>query len=309
MKSTPYPVAPLIPIFAALICGSSSLAALAPLLLPMPLPAKLAWLAAAPLVFSATFVIACAMLSLPFQRSIHRGKFPRVLTHVVYGPRRLYGLCWGAVFYSPAYYFFTSIPPARKALFWLFGYRGHPEVHIAPDAWIRDLPLLQLSEGTYVANKATLGTNICLADGTVLVDRIRTGKGAMIGHLAMIAPGCTIGAGAEIGVGCAIGIRVRIGENTRVSPTCSINHGARIGNSVVVGAKSYVGLGATIGDGIRLPSGSCIPDGAVVHSQEDVASYLGRGTALIETNGEPLLGVGPALAGAEDAWSGQAREA
>lgn len=55
----------------------------------------------------------------------------------------------------------------------------------------------------YLSNRATIGTNMCNIDGTILVAPIRIGRGAMVGHLAMIGPGATLGKKAEIGVGVA----------------------------------------------------------------------------------------------------------
>ena len=271
-RKTPYPVSALAPILLALVYVVPVLACIGPLFFTGSRPVRMALLAAAPMTFALFFGTVCAALSRPFQRAIVPGKFPRRVTHLVYGPRRLYGLCWGAVFYcTPFYYAVMSVPPLRRALFRAFGYRGHHDVTIAPDAWIRDLPLLSLGQGSYVANKATLGTNMCLSNGTILVDGITTGKDAMVGHLAMIAPGCVLGDRVEVGVGCGIGIRVRLGNGTRIGPCCVVNHGARLGELVDVGTMSYVGLKAVIADRITLPGGSIVPDGAEILTQEDVA--------------------------------------
>ena len=280
-RKTPYPVAALVPTFLFLIYVVPVVAAFAPLFVTSSLGVKLTLLTAAPITFLLTFAAVCAILSAPFQRAIVPGAFPRQVSHYVYGPRRLYGLCWGAVFYfTPAYYVVVSIPFLRKALFRAFGYRGHDDVSIAPDAWIRDLPLLSLGEGTYIANKATMGTNMCLSDGTIIVERIRTGKGTMVGHLVMVAPGCVLGDHVEVGPGSGVGVRARLGNGTRIGSYCLINHGARLGESVHVGAMSYVGRRAVIGDGVKLPSGSNIPDGAKILTQEDAAQYLSSETNI-----------------------------
>ena len=75
----------------------------------------------------------------------------------------------------------TSEPsaPADALALRLFGYKGSLDVTIYPDAWLRDLPLLDLSPGAYVANRATMGTNMVRPDGTILVDRITVGAGAV----------------------------------------------------------------------------------------------------------------------------------
>jgi carbonic anhydrase/acetyltransferase-like protein (isoleucine patch superfamily) len=276
------PVSLLVPVFMALILGFPTATALLPVLIAPSIGLKLGTAFAAPFVFGLVYVGLAALLSLPFQGAIIPGKFPRVLTHPVYGQRRLYGLCWGAVFYfSPLYYAYMSVPMLRQFLLWSFGYRANPEINIAPDAWLRDLPLLSLDSGSYVANKATVGTNICLANGSILVDRVTLGKKAMIGHLSMIAPGCLIGDSAEIGVGCAIGIRAKIGNSTRIAPSSSVNHGALIGERVDVGAASYIGVKARIADGLKIPSGANIPEGAELLSQEDVQNCFSSETQML----------------------------
>jgi carbonic anhydrase/acetyltransferase-like protein (isoleucine patch superfamily) len=279
---TALPVSILIPLFLCILAAFPVCVAGFPILVASSLSARLVALAFAPVLGSLAFVGLSVLLSFPFQAAIIRGKFPRDLTHVVYGPRRLYALCWCAVFYcTPIYYAFMSVPSLRKFLYRGFGYRGENDINIAPDAWIRDLPLLNFGSGAYVANKATIGTNICLAGGEILVDAVTLGNDSIVGHLTMVAPGCKIGSHVEVGVGSGIGIRASIGTRTRVGPTTTVNHGAQIGSAVDIGTMSYIGVKARIADGIRLPSGSNIPEGAEIKSQEEVASYLSSETRML----------------------------
>jgi len=291
-KKTALPVSFLVPVFLMILAGFPlALSAYPVLIVPTP-AAKLVALCVFPILFSVIYVGIAAVLSMPFHRAIVRGKFPRQVTHFVYGPRRLYGLCWGAVFYfTPVYYAFMSIPFLKNVLLRGFGYRGDSDVNLAPDAWIRDLPLLNLRKGAYVANKATVGTNICLADGNVLVDSVSLGESTLVGHLTMLAPGCSIGDRSEIGVGCAIGIRVIIGNASRVAPSTTVNHGAQIGSNVEIGTMSYIGLKSKIADGIKIPSGANIPEGAEIRTQEDVAHYVSSETRVVsetQTNVEEI---------------------
>ena len=87
-----------------------------------------------------------------------------------------------------------------------------------PDTWVRDLPLLQLGEGAYVSNKATIGTNIAMADGTIVVDSVN-GDGSLVGQWQLL-PRVESGKGVEIGVGCAIGLKTVLDENVKVNPRC-----------------------------------------------------------------------------------------
>src|SRR5690349_8382785 len=104
-------VAYLVPLFAMLIFGGSFMVATAPLLFLESPWLRMAWLFAAPLVFCVSYVLIAGLLSMVGQRAIVPGKFPRDLKHQVYGPRRLYGLCWTAVYYfAPLYWLCLTVP-------------------------------------------------------------------------------------------------------------------------------------------------------------------------------------------------------
>jgi carbonic anhydrase/acetyltransferase-like protein (isoleucine patch superfamily) len=273
-ERTKLPVNALIPLILVVISGVPLIAAGLPLILLSSPIAKLCFLSVVPVIFSLVYVALTGLVSTPFQKGIISGKFPRDVTHVVYSARRIYGLCWCAVFYfTPVYYAFLSVPSLRRFMLRSFGYKGHPEVIIAPDAWIRDLPLLNFGEGAYAANKCTIGTNLCLSTGHILVGEVTLGKKVTVGHLAMIALGCRIADQSEIGFGCAIGLRTSIGAGTKIGPTTTVNHGAEIGSKVEIGTMSYVGVKAKIADGVVLPGGSTIPDGAEIKSQEDAKAH------------------------------------
>jgi carbonic anhydrase/acetyltransferase-like protein (isoleucine patch superfamily) len=204
------------------------------------------------------------------------GRFPRELDHPIYGRRRLYGVMWTALYYfKPLYWLLLSTRFTKTILLRGFGYKGSIDIVVYPDTWIRDLPLLELDKGVYLANKATLGTNMCLADGTILVDRIKIGRGSVVGHLSMIAPGVEMGEGCETGSGSAIGIGVKMGDRVSCGPHALINHGARIAHGVVIGTSAHVGAKVQINvENLRIPSCAFIPDHAVINSAQDLLPYL-----------------------------------
>jgi len=260
--------------------------------------ARATLLACAPVFFGLIYVLVVGAMSIPFRRAIVSGRFPRQLSDPVYGRRRLYGLCWTLVYYfTPLYHAWLSVPLLKVALFKLFGYRGPTDFTIYPDTWIRDLPLLHLGNGVYLSNKATIGTNMCLNDGTILVDAVTLEAGAMVGHLAMVGPGAVVGERAEIGVACAIGIGARVGKRARIGPACVVDHGAVIGAASIIGTRSYIGVRARIADGIRIPPGTVIPARALITQQVDVRGYVHAATApasavaaspsILATSGEP----------------------
>ena len=200
-------------------------------------------LAMTPFVFLATAIV----LSLPHQSRVVEGRMPVDTAVPAYFHRRLYGLCWTTVFYSgPIYHFALSIPSLRRALFFGFGYRGSMDFTVYPDTWIRDLPLLDIGEGSYLSNKATVGTNmIFLRHGKkwIEVGSIRLGPRVMVGHMALLGPGVELGADALVGVVARIGRRVTVGAGAVVGDAATIDHGASIAPAAVIRTCCYVGMG------------------------------------------------------------------
>ncbi|MEZ4814724.1 MAG: DapH/DapD/GlmU-related protein [Bdellovibrionota bacterium] len=269
----------LIPFFYFLIYGSATLAAAIPIVYSSSKEIQLLSIIIAPVSFSITFILVAGLLSQIGKKAIFPGSFERSLKDKIYGPRRLYGACWTALFYfSPLYFVCLSLPPLKKLVFRLFGYTGPVDFTIYPDTWVRDLPCLLFEEGAYIANKSTLGTNMCLTDGNILVDRIKIGKKAMVGHIAMIGPGVKLRDNVEIGLGCTIGIRSTYKKGSKVQPCAVINHGAVIGENCIIGTNSYLGLKVQILDNIHVPAGSNIPAGTTIESQEQADSLHAKET-------------------------------
>lgn len=275
-------VSSLVPVYLATIIGVATVTALAPVLSAPTMVWRLATLALAPVLFVLVYVLVAGGLSRLTLRAMVTGNFPRDLGHPVYGPRRLHALCWTAIYYcTPLYHAVLAIPLLKRMTFRLFGYRGSLNFTLHPDSWIRDLPLLQIQDGAYVSNRATIGTNMCSRRGHVLVAPVHIGRHAMIGHLAMLAPGVVVEDEAEIGVGCAIGLNARVGANTRIAPCTSVNHGVSIGAGCEIGAQCLIGMKAVIHDNISIPAGTVVPPRTVIRTTTDVqavASCIGMRT-------------------------------
>ena len=236
-------------------------------------------------IFAFSFALVAGLLSLPSQRKIIRGRFPRKPFHRIYFWRRLYGCCWTNIFYfKPLYFVFLSIPVLKKSLFLLFGYKGPLNFTVYPDTWLRDLPLLHFGENSYCSNRSTIGTNMCLQDGSILVDRVHIGANAMLGHLSMVAPGVKLEKDVEVGAGVALGIRCRMKEGARIGAGSSVNHGSIFGARSETGGHSHIGLQVEIGDDIKVPAGANIPAGAIIATQEDVDKYLSSENQALRTH-------------------------
>lgn len=238
-------------------------------------PWRVPTLLIAPMLFATLFVVTSGLLSLPFHRAIVAGKFPRDLLHPIYRGRRFYGTCWTALYYcKPVYWLVLSLPWLKWLAFRLFGYRGQMAFTVYPDTWIRDLPLLDFGPGVYVANRATLGTNMPLKNGRILVDRIQIGEGSLIGHLTLIAAGVTIGDQVEIESGTGVGIKVKIGHRVAVGAACGINHFSQLGDHSVVGAGCRIGFRA------KVPANAVIAEISAVRNGERTLGGLASIEAL-----------------------------
>lgn len=221
-----------------------------------------------PFLYALLFTLIAGLLSIPHQKGIVAGKFPRDVGHRVYFHRRLYGLCWTALFYfKPIYFLVLAIDPLRACAFRLFGYRGNVDFTIYPDTWIRDLPLIRFGKGAYIANRSTLGSNVCLQSGEILVGEISIGERSVLGHLAVIGLGSKMDSDSELGVGATTGIQVTIGRKTKVGAISGLNHGSRVGDECEIGAMSYVGSGTRVLDGVHLPPSWVSADHAVVRDE------------------------------------------
>ena len=249
--------------------------------------ATIASVAMFPAIFIVSFALIAGGVSRVAKKGIQRGKFPREAMHPVYLMRRIYGAAWTQLYYfKPVYAVVLAIPVLKKVVFWLYGFQGSTDFVVYPDTWIRDLPILNVGKGCYLSNRATLGTNLCLSNGRILVDAIRLSDKVLIGHLAKVAPGFRADASAEIGVDSSIGIRVRMGEHSNIKPVVTLNHGSVLGIRAEVGTRSYVGLKAKIGDGVAIPSGANVPDGSSFMTQAEWTQYYESETAMLEKQRE-----------------------
>lgn len=247
-----------------------------------PGAARTVALAAAPLTYLLVYVLVCGMLARLTLHALVPGRFPRDLGHAVYGPRRLYAMCWAALYYHPPiYHAVLSIPWLKKPVLRSFGYRGALDATFYPDGWIRDLPLLKIGSGAYIGNRSTLGTNICTRSGFILVGSISIGARTMIGHESIVGLGDDLADDVEVGVRSTFGMNVRVGAKTRIGALVGVNHGATIGARCRIESMSYIGQNAVIHDGVHIRYASVVPDNRVIHSQfeADLCAPWGADTA------------------------------
>ncbi len=227
-----------------------------------------------PTFFLMTYLIVCCCLGRCYSRQIEAGQFIRSTLHKKYRYRRLYGACWCTIYYfGPLYNLILSLPGLKKFVFRNFGYSGNFNWSIYPDTWIRDLPLLHIGENAYVANKATLGTNLPLKNGQILVDHIRIGMRSMIGHLAMVGAGTEIGSDVVIGHGSAVGIYSCLGDRVSIGPRASLDSFVHVGEDCSIGMGCVIHQGVAISAGLIIHPSSHIPKGVTISSQQEADAY------------------------------------
>lgn len=79
-----------------------------------------------PMEWSVCFVTVADLLSLPHQFAVKPGKYRRDVSDRRYFHRRLYGLCWTAVYYNkPVYFLSLSVPSLKWLMFRIFGYSDY----------------------------------------------------------------------------------------------------------------------------------------------------------------------------------------
>lgn len=218
-----------------------------------------------------TLALIAGLVSRCVASKVTPGRFVRDPGTSLYRGRMIYGAAWTSLYYcKPVLHLLLSCPPLKAMVFRLFGYKGSLDFTIYPDSWIRDLRLLDFGPGTYIANRATLGTNHVRSDGKIQVGVIKTGCKVIIGHLAMVGGGTHIGDNSEVGCAAKVGFMVRIGSDVSIGPDAVVDSGTRLMGGVHVGARAYIGKRCVIHEGVRIPAGATIPDRSVINCAADI---------------------------------------
>jgi carbonic anhydrase/acetyltransferase-like protein (isoleucine patch superfamily) len=243
---------------------------------------RLLWIAIAPIIFVISFVTIAGLLSRLGVRSIKNGRLKRTLDDSNYMWRRVYSTPWTMLYYfTPVYFLVLTIAPLKKYVFRLFGYQGEVDFVVYPDTWLRDLPVLKVGKQSYLSNKSSIATNICLMDDTILVEGIEIGQKSCVGHGTLIGPGTKMGDGVELGANITSGIRVKYGNGCKVYEICGIHHGTIIEDHAVIEAGTILGLRSRIGQGVRIREASHIHTGVRVMTQDEADQFYSAETGAM----------------------------
>lgn len=259
-------------------------------------PANLWWVQLGylilPVLFASLFVLTGSLFAQVGKFGIIAGKFPRTPDHPIYALRRVYGTAWTQIFYfKPLLSAILAVPTLKRILLRLYGYQGDLDFVVYPDTWIRDLPMLKIGRGSYLANRSSVGSNFCLSDGSILVGPVIFGENTMLGHFASHGPDLITGKNVEIGSCSTLGFRVRIKDNVSISPRVGIHHAVEIGEGTKIGGAAAIGVGVKIGPNINIRQGASIPQGAVILTQEDADRYFSSETQRLRVERDDLIQV------------------
>ena len=271
-----YPM--MIQVYHVLIVSVPFAAAVFPILLAPNLVLRIAVTFLAPFLLIGVHLLLCGLLSWPFRRAVVAGKTPRTLANPLYARRRLHAMCWTYVCFSPFYYIFLSVTWVKWLMLRLFGYKGSTDFTVYPDVWLRDLPVLTMRSGAYLANRSSIGSNLIQKDGNIYLGAIEIGERAIISHLAMIGPDSLFENDADIGQKCACGVKFKIGERSVVRPCSALDHMSKLGADVEIGTRAFLGIGVKVSDGVKIPPNASIPAKRRLRTQSDVAKHI-----LVET--------------------------
>lgn len=194
--------------------------------------------------------------------SLRPGRFRRDAEDPGYRLRSLYTSALRRFMYNPAVLEVIFAEADLQTLFLrTFGYRGQTRFTLYPNAWLRDLPLLDLGQDCYLGDGIVLGTNQVSVDQQFLiVDRISIGAGTVFDQQCMVGYGSSVGSKCVIGARVMIGMRTRICDEAQVRPGSGIGHHCRIGARVRIGHDVMVGAFSVIDDDVIVGDYSRIPE-------------------------------------------------
>lgn len=164
------------------------------------------------------------------------------------------------VYNSALMHFILSDDELKQLFFRTFGYKGSLNFRIYPNAWLRDLPLLDIGENAYLGDGILLGTNQVSQDQEfITVGEIKIGAWTILDQKVSIGYDCSIGANCKIGLETAIGIHGYIGDYCVIEERCTLGHGVKIADQVKIGQCSHIGNMSIIESGVVLGNDSKIP--------------------------------------------------
>jgi len=194
-------------------------------------------------------------------KSIVSGHFQRDPDDKLYKGRLYYTKELRKFMYNPPLLNLIFSEQDLKALFFrTFGYKKNLNFRIYPNAWLRDLPLLDIGNNVYLADGIVLGTNQVSQDQRyITVGKIVIGDNSIFDQNVGVGYRTTFGKNCSVGYGTSIGIKNQFGDDCQIEEVVSIGHGSKFGKNVTLGQNTYVGNMCIIEDEVVLKEGTHIP--------------------------------------------------
>lgn len=193
--------------------------------------------------------------------NIKAGKFKRDKENINYEDRLMYTRELRHYVYDQAVLNCIFSDSDLKSLFFrTFGYKGSVDFTIYPKCWLRDLPLLNIGKGTYLADDILLGTNQVTPDQKwIVTGTIEIGDNCIFDQRCSIGYNTSIGSDSTIGFNVAIGLKNRVGKNVRIGGGSNIAHGCTIADDVVIQEYCRIGSFCIIEEGVVLAEHTDVP--------------------------------------------------
>jgi acetyltransferase-like isoleucine patch superfamily enzyme len=181
--------------------------------------------------------------------------------------------------YLPVWrHFMFSSSTLRWGLLRALGAKAAYSINTSSDVYILDLPLIELQADAMIGAGSTLSGHV-IENDTLLLGKIKVGRGAQIGSNVLIGPGTVIGRNAVVGPDCRIAPDVTIGEFAYLGAACYVSAGVVLGDNALLGHQVSIepnvkiGAGAVVRNGVRVPRGTVIADGVhfPAHSEKETA--------------------------------------
>lgn len=200
------------------------------------------------------------------------GKVERKKDDPVYQKRLIYTDELRVFAYNPVFMNIILTDAELKELFFrTFGYKGNLEFTIYPNAWIRDLPLLDIGKKCYLADGILLGTNRVSIDQRILrVDHIKIGDNTIFDQQCAIGPGTTIGDDCIIGFHSQVSAKCTVGNNVRLGEVVNIGSMSEVGDDVMIGQGSFISDFVTIEAGAEIDYHTRIPPKSHVTKEGEI---------------------------------------
>ncbi len=198
--------------------------------------------------------------------SIKPGKMRRDPQNEAYRQRLIYTKALRNYLYNPAILNVIFGDSDLQSLFLrTFGYTNNTQFTIYPNAWLRDFPMLDIGENTYLGDGILLGTNqVSVNQKFITVGKIKIGANSVFDQKCSVGYHTTIGKNVQVRFNTAIGLKCTLGDHVTLGEFNVIGHATHIGHNAILHTYCRVGHFVTIDEGVVVEEFANIPSNSHV---------------------------------------------